>query len=278
MHENNTVYYPQDEMTTFLLPVTLGCSYNKCAFCSMYKGDKYGEVPFSDMEMQLLNAYTYTEKVFLTGADPISIGFDKMKRLLDMIHQYLPYCACVASYASIKNISKYSVEELSVLHDAGLRMLYIGFETGRDDILKLMNKGHTVNEAIKQAKKLNEAKLQFNSIIMYGIAGEGESIDNAVATAEMINQFITNRVITMNLTVFDGTELKNMVKRGDFVPPSRSERLVEVRTLLENLEPKKATVFDTTHPTNIVKIKGSLPQDRERLINEVTRQISGSRL
>ncbi|KDR94127.1 Radical SAM superfamily protein [Peptoclostridium litorale DSM 5388] len=277
MHENNTVYYPQDEMTTFLLPVTLGCSYNKCAFCSMYKCDKYGEVPFSDMEMQLLNAYIYTEKVFLTGADPMSIGFDKMKRLLDMIHQYLPYCACVASYASIKNISKYSVEELSVLHDAGLRMLYIGFETGRDDILKLMNKGHTANEAIKQAKKLNEAKLQFNSIVMYGIAGEGESVDNAVATAEMINQFITNRVITMNLTVFDGTELKNMVKRGDFVPPSRKERLVEVITLLENLEPQKATIFDTTHPTNIVKIKGTLPQDRERLINEVTRQISVSR-
>ncbi len=275
MNENNMVYYPQDEMTTFLLPVTLGCSYNKCVFCSMYKGEKYCEVPFSDMEIQLRNAYKYTEKVFLTGADPMAIGFDKMKKLLEMVHQYLPYCACVASYASIKNIFKYSVEQLSILHDAGLRMLYIGFETGRDDILKLMNKGHTVNEAIRQAKKLNEAKLQFNSIIMYGIAGEGESVDNAVATAGMINQFITSRIITMNLTVFDGTELKNMVKRGDFVPASRRERLVEVKTLLENLKPKKPTIFDTTHPTNIVKIKGTLPQDKGRLINEVTRQISG---
>ena len=277
MDENNVVYYPQDEMTTFLLPVTLGCSYNKCAFCSMYKGEEYAEVPFSDMEMQLLNAYKYTEKVFLTGADPMAIGFDKMKRLLDMIHRYLPYCACVASYASIKNISKYSVEQLSVLHDAGLRMLYIGFETGRDDILKLMNKGHTVNEAIIQAKKLNEAKLQFNSIIMYGIAGDGESVDNAVATAGMINQFITSRIITMNLTVFDGTELKNMVERGAFVPASRKERLVEVKTLLENLKPKKPTIFDTTHPTNIVKIKGRLPQEKERLIREVEMQIGGSR-
>ena len=204
-NENDKVYYPKDEMNTVLLPVTLGCSYNNCAFCSMYKDSKYLEVPFSEIKMHLINGYKYTEKVFLTGADPMAIGFDKMKRLLDMIHRYLPYCACVASYASIKNISKYSVEQLSVLHDAGLRMLYIGFETGRDDILKLMNKGHTVNEAIRQAKKLNEAKLQFNSIIMYGIAGEGESVDNAVATAGMINQFITSRIITMNLTVFDGT-------------------------------------------------------------------------
>ncbi|MCT4605368.1 MAG: radical SAM protein [Marinisporobacter sp.] len=273
MYKNDTIYYPQDEMTTFLLPVTTGCSYNKCAFCSMYKDDQYGEVPFSDIEMQLLNGYIYTEKVFLTGADPISIGFDKMKGLLDMIHQYLPYCACVISYASIKNILKYSVEELSILHDAGLRLLYIGFETGRDDILKLMNKGHTVNEAIKQAKKLNEAKIPFNSIIMYGIAGEGESVDNAVATAKMINQFVTNKVITMSLTVFYGTELENMVKRGDFIPPNRKEQLVEIRTLLENLEPKKSMIFDTTHPTNIIKIKGTLPQDKAKLIDKVRNYI-----
>lgn len=273
MYKEDTIYYPQDEMTTVLLPVTSGCSYNKCVFCSMYKDDKYYEIPISDIEMQLLNGYIYTEKVFLTGAEPMSIGFDRMKQLLDMIHQYLPYCACVASYASIKNIARYSVEELSLLHDAGLRLLYIGFETGRDDVLKLMNKGHTVNEAIKQANKLNEAKILFNSIIMYGIAGKDESIDNAVATAKMINQFITNKVITMNLTIFHGTELNRMVKRGDFIPPCRNERLVEIKTLLENLEPKQPMIFDTTHPTNLIKIKGTLPQDKERLIGEVTNSI-----
>ncbi len=273
MLKNDTVYYPQDEMTTVLLPVTLGCSYNKCAFCSMYKDDKYCEVASSDIEMQLINGYVYTEKVFLTGAEPLSIGFDKMKKLLDMIHKYLPYCACVASYASIKNIVKYTIEELSILHDAGLRLLYIGFETGRDDILKLMNKGHSVKEAVKQAKKLNEAKIQFNSILMYGIAGEGESIDNAVLTANMINQFKTKKVITMNLTIFDGTKLNNMVEKGDFIPPSRNERLVEIRTLLENLEPKQPMIFDTTHPTNIIKLKGTLPQDKDRLINEIANYI-----
>lgn len=273
MSKNDTVYYPQDEMTTFLLPVTLGCSYNKCAFCSMYKDDKYAEVPFSEIEMQLMNGNLYTERVFLTGADPVAIGFEKMKRLLDMIKHYLPYCACVASYASIKNISKYTVEELSILHDAGLRMLYIGFETGSDDILKLMNKAHRVDQAIEQARKLNEAKIPFNTIIMYGIAGKGKSADNAAATARMINQFKTTRVITMNLTVFDGTELEKMVKRGEFIPAGRSELLAEIKTLLENLEPKEPTMFDTTHPTNIVKLKGTLPQDKDRLLKELTRYI-----
>lgn len=273
MYIDDTIYYPQDEMTTVLLPVTSGCPYNKCVFCSMYKGTKYCEVPFGDIRIQLLNGYTYTEKIFLTGADPLSIGFNKMKQLLDMIHHYLPYCACVASYASIRSICKYSVEQLAILHDAGLRLLYIGFETGRDDILKLMNKGHTVHKAIAQAKKLNEANLPFNSIVMYGIAGEGESVENAVATAKMINQFTTNKVITMNLTVFHGTELDNMVKRGDFIPPYRNERFVEIRTLLENLEPKQAMLFDTTHVTNIIKVKGTLPHDKQKLLNQVTKHI-----
>jgi len=273
MYKDDTIYYPQDEMNTVLIPVTSGCSYNKCAFCSMYKDVPYCQVPFADIEMQLRSGYIYTEKVFLTGADPMSIGFEKMKRLLDMIHQYLPYCACVASYASIKNIFRYSVDELSILHDAGLRLLYIGFETGRDDILKLMNKGHTVSEAIQQAKKLNEAKIQFNTVVMYGIAGKGESVDNAFATAKMINQFITSRVITMNLTVFYGTELDGMVKKGDFIPPDGNERLLEIKTLLEKLEPKKPMLFDTTHPTNIIKIQGTLPKDRETLINTVKKYI-----
>ncbi len=268
---DDTVYYPQDEMHTALVLVTSGCSYNKCAFCSMYKDVQYCQVPFPDMEMQLRSGYAYTEKVFLTGADPMSIGFDRMKRLLDLIHRHLPTCACVASYASIRNISAYSVAELSILHDAGLRLLYIGFETGRDDILELMNKGHTVSEAIEQAKKLNEAKIPFNSVVMYGIAGKGESVANAAATAKMINRFVTNRVITMNLTIFYGTELNKRVERGEFVPASGNERLLEIRTLLENLEPGQPMVFDTTHPTNLIKIKGTLPQDKKRLLNEIDR-------
>jgi radical SAM superfamily enzyme len=114
---------------------------------------------------------------------------------------------------------------------------------------------------------------RFTTIIMYGIAGKGGSVDNAVATAKMINQFITNKVITMNLTVFSGTELNKMVERGDFIPADGRERLVEIRTLLENLEPKQQMIFDTTHPTNIINIKGTLPQDKERLINEVAKRL-----
>lgn len=269
MNENEMVFYPQDEMNTVLLPVTIGCSYNRCSFCSMYKDNEYAHIPLTDIENHLINGNIYTERIFLTGADPMSIGFEKMKIILEMIRKHIPYCGCVASYASVKNISMYSPKELSELHDLGLRMLYIGFETGRDDILKLMNKGHTAEEAVKQAKKLNEAKLQFNSILMYGIAGDGECIENARVSAEMLNQFITTRIIMMNLTVFHGTELTQMISRGEFKAAGRTERLLELKTLIENIVPLKPTIFDTTHPTNIIKIKGTLPQDKEKLISMI---------
>jgi radical SAM superfamily enzyme YgiQ (UPF0313 family) len=269
MLEDKMVHYPQDEMTTFLLPVTFGCAYGKCAFCTMYKGDPYGEVSLSEIEMQLRHGGPYTEKVFLTGADPLSIGFDRMKRILDMIHHFLPWCACVASYASVRSISNFSVQELDILHNAGLRLLYIGFESGSDEILKWMLKGHTVQNALEQARKLNTARLAFNTVIMYGIAGKGKSVENARATAEMINQFETNRVITMSLTVFEGTKLSKMIQSGDFVPADYSGRLLEIETLLEHLRPRRQMIFDTTHPTNIIRIKGTLPQDRDRLIAEV---------
>jgi radical SAM superfamily enzyme YgiQ (UPF0313 family) len=270
-YKEETLYYPQDEMHTCLLPVTSGCSWNRCAFCSMYKNVTYRQISFSDIETELRSGNLYTEKVFLTGADPMSIGFDRMKRLLEMIRRYLPYCHRVGTYASVKNIAGYSVEELSVLHDAGLRMLYIGFETGRDDVLKLMDKGHTVREAVEQAQKLNEAKIPFCTVIMYGIAGAGQSVDNAVATAGMINRFATQKVITMSLIIFNNTKLNHMVKRGEFVPSGGRERMIEIRTLLENLEPEKPTVFDTTHPSNIIKISGTLPWDRQKLIKDIER-------
>lgn len=138
----------------------------------------------------------------------------------------------------------------------------------------LLNKPHTVNQAINQANKLNRAKLQFNTIIMYGIAGKGRSMENAAATAKMINQFNTKRIITMNLKIFEGTRLYNMVKEGKYVPSDGNDRLLELKTLLENLEPAQSTIFDTTHPTNIIKIRGTLPQDRKRLINKINKYLN----
>lgn len=269
MYKSKTIYYPQSEIHTPLIPVASGCPHNKCKFCSMYKEQPYEELDIMDIEYELKNLQEYTEKIFITGADPLAVGYKKMMLILKKVEKYAPYCACVAAYASVRSIAKYSVEELKNLHDAGLRLLYIGFESGWDYALKLMGKGHTVEIAIEQGKKLNEANILFNAIVMYGIAGQGNSVENAIKTAEMLNQFDSYKIVTMNLTVFEMTELAKMVQEKEFVQANSNEKILEIKTLLEHLDPKKPTIFDTTHTTNLVKLVGTLPEEKEKLINEL---------
>lgn len=269
MCKDKTIYYPQSEIHTPLIPVSSGCPHNRCKFCSMYKEQIYEELDIDDIEYELKNLDEYTEKVFITGADPLAVGYKKMLQILKKVKKYAPYCACVAAYASVRSISQYSVEELKNLHEAGIRLLYIGFESGWDYALQLMDKGHTVEQAVEQGKKLNQARISFNAIVMYGIAGKGNGVKNAEKTAEMLNQFHANKIVTMNLTVFDLTPLAKMEKNGIFSQADTNEKVLEIRTLLENLDPEKQTIFDTTHTTNLIKVEGILPREKEKLIKEL---------
>lgn len=269
MYRNETVFYPQDEMNTVLLPVTTGCSYNRCAFCSMYKNSTYEEVSFSDIKYELKNISELTERVYLIGADPLHIGYEKMLRILKEIQKQLPYCACVACYGAVKTLKTYTVEELKNLHEAGLNLIYVGFESGDGDVLERIRKGHTPEDEILVGQKLNAAKLQFNAIIMYGIAGKGQGKKNARRTAEVLNTMALHKIITMNLTLFSGTDMAKWTKDGQYVPSTREERVEELRELLLMLKPKKRVLFDTTHPTNILKILGYLPEEKDRLISEL---------
>ena len=265
MSEIRNVYYPQSEMNTVLLPVANGCPYNQCAFCSMYKDEKYQEVPLQEIEQELMNGDPYTERVFLTGADPLAVGYERMLRILKLIKKYFPYCGCVAAYASVRSLKRYSVGELAALHREGLRLLYVGFETGNNEALAFMKKGNTAEEAIQQGQKLAEANMIFNAIIMYGIAGKDKCVENA----KRLNQLKPRKIITMNLTVFQGTELASLVKEWKFAEAGVKEKMREIKSLIENLDVEKRVEFDTTHATNLLKLQGWLPEQREEFIEKL---------
>ena len=263
------VHYPQDEMNSFLLPVTKGCSYNKCYFCTMYKDQIFEALPLRELELVLMGADRYTEKVFLTGGDPLALGYEELRKILGLVNKYIPFCARVACYASVTNLKKFSLDQLGILHDQGLRFLYIGFESGSDYALALMNKAHRKEEAIREARKLNKAGLGFNSIILTGLAGRGRSLESARETVEMLNSFSSQSIITMNLKIFQGSPLQKMALAGSFELADQAELLDELYYLVENLEVDKETIFDSSHPTNIFKIRGFLPQDRRKILNKL---------
>lgn len=269
MYRNETIYFPGTEAHNALIPVTSGCPHNVCTFCTMYKESTFRPVALNDIEYELRNIDPLSDKVFLVGADPLCVGYERMMAILRLIKKYLPYCARIAAYCSVRTLAKYSLDELKDLHSNGVNMLYIGFESGDDEVLKQCRKGHTVAMAVEQAEKLHEAGISFSAVVMYGLAGKGKGVQNAIKTAQMVSKFRPYKIVTMNLTVFEGSEIADMIRRGEFVEADGAEKRLEVRTLLENLNMQQAALFDTTHATNPIKLLGTLPQDKEMLLEKL---------
>ena len=272
MRYDQIIYYPPFERHSLLLQVTSGCSYNRCAFCNMYKTVDFEVIPLKQVIADLRDAAgynPYTERVFLIGGEPLCLPFEQMREILIQIKKYLPYCACVSMYASIKNLRDKSVEQLQELHRLGLGFLYIGLESGSDRILTLMKKGHTAAEAVQQLQKLNQAQIPFNSILIYGLGGTGTARENAQASARMLNQVRSANIIMMNLTVFPETELEKWCREGSFVQATGRERIEELAYLLEALELSTPTGFSTRHVTNPVMVTGTLPYDKEKMLEGI---------
>lgn len=272
MRYDQIIYYPPFERHSLLLQVTCGCSYNQCAFCNMYKTVDFEVIPMKQIIADLRDAAgynPYTERVFLVGGEPLCLPFEQMRQILQEIRHYLPYCACISMYASIKNLRDKTVEQLRELHRLGLGFLYIGLESGSDRILERMKKGHTSAEAVEQLKKLNEAQIPFNSILIYGLGGTGTAKENAQASARMLNQVRSANIIMMNLTVFPDTELEKWCKDGSFLQASGRERIEELAYLLEALELDSPTGFSTSHVTNPVMVTGTLPYDKQKMLDGI---------
>lgn len=276
MRYDQLIYYPPFERHSMLLQVTSGCSYNRCAFCNMYKTVEFEPIPMKEILADLKDAAgynPYTERVFLVGGEPLCLPFEQMREILIQIKKHLPYCACVSMYASIKNLRDKTAEQLKELHRLGLGFLYIGLESGSDRILAQMKKGHTAAEAVEQLKKLNQAQIPFNSILIYGLSGTGTAKENALASAKMLNQVRSANIIMMNLTVFPDTELEQWCKQGSFIQASGRERIEELAFLIEALELDTPTGFSTSHVTNPVMVTGTLPYDKEKMLQGIYRML-----
>ena len=281
MRYDQITYFPPFERHSLLLQVTSGCSYNQCAFCNMYKNVEFEEIPMKEILKDLRDAADYNpyiERVFLVGGEPLCLSYTKMKELLTQIKKYLPYCACVSMYASIKNLRDKSVEELQELHRLGLGFLYIGLESGCDRILQQVHKGHTSAEAVEQLQKLNKAHIPFNSILIYGLGGTGTARENAIASAQMLNQVQSANIIMMNLTVFPDAPLEKWCKEGKFIEATNRERIEELACLLEYLHLSTPTGFSTSHVTNPVMVTGTLPYDKEKMLDGIYKMLGANRL
>ena len=258
MHYTGPVYRPPIEADTPLLEITYGCSWNKCSFCTMYQNQKFGISPIEDIEEDLQELSKYypknLKKIYVENGDAFTLQVHKLIEIGELIHKYFPEIETITCYTSIRNIKAKSIEDLKKLRALGFNSFYIGIETAYDPALMQMSKGYTQADEYEQLKKLHDAEISYNAIIMFGVAGKGNYRENACETIKLLNTFKPKIILTMSTSVQDNTPLYEMVEKGEFIIPTEREILDEELLYLENLKMDDDCLYFGAHIYNLSRI------------------------
>ena len=282
MHYTGPVYRPPFEANSLLLQVTVGCSHNKCAFCTMYRETPFAVCPTEQVEADIDEAarrWPDATRVFLENGDAFVLSADRLEQIAGMIHAKLPKVQTITMYASILNVRTKSDEELRRLRAAGINELNIGVESGLDEALTLMNKCYTAREAKDELLRLNAAGFDYCLNIIFGAAGAALRRENARATAALLNAAKPFLIFTGTVHADPGCPLYEDMQSGAFVEPTFGEYLEEEELLLNGLA-LEDTYFFGVHPSNVLPMRGVLPRDKEAMLEAIRemRAHMGSRL
>lgn len=271
MHYTAKVFRPPFEEGSLLIEATVGCSRDKCAFCSIYHDTPFAPAPMEHIEsdIEFIGRHrTLFKRVFLAGGDPFALPFNRLRRIGELVREHIPSIQTIGCYASIRNILAKTPEQLRELAELGYSGLNIGLETGLDDVLAFVDKGNTLAEAREALGRLNDAGIPFTLNLVMGLAGAGRGTENALANAAIVNEAQPQLIIVTALNVWPGTKLRGYVEAGEFTPPTLREVIQEEATFLRATECED-TFFFGMHEINPVRVNGALPQDRDFLAAEL---------
>ena len=272
------VYRPPGEWRSFLVQATIGCSHNGCTFCGMYKGKKFRVRPLDDILWDIRETaafYNQFEKVFICDGDAIAMDTEDLLTILREIKRDFPKCRLISTYAGPRSTLRKTTEELKALREAGLGRAYLGVETGMDALLKSTNKGVDRAQMLEAGLRLREAGIDLWSIILIGLGGKSLSMENARETAKIINEMQPNHLSAMNYTPVRGTKLGDQALRGEFQVLDARESLLETAELIRNLQ-VSGMHFTSDHASNYLPLKGTLSEDRDRLLNLIQGAVAGT--
>lgn len=267
MHYTGTIYRPPAEAKTILLQVTAGCSHDHCTFCSMYKDVPFRVQSIEQIEEDLREVRSLRpdeDRVYLVGGDPFVLNYKQLKMIAEKIKEYLPRCETISMYARVTNIKTKTVEELTALRSLGINDLYIGIETGHDEILTRIRKGNTADEAVVQCKRLEEAGIAYHAIYLNGLGGHGKGEISALETAKFFSQLKPKSIGITSLTLIPGTDLYEQKLNGEFVEASEFERVQELKCFIEHLETKTKVLAN--HVSIATPVIGRIPEDRPKML------------
>lgn len=270
MHFTGRTWRPPYEAHSVIIQATSGCTYNKCRFCSLYKGERFRMSPLEEFEEDLAQIKRYqpnARRIFWTGADPFTMSYENLRVRALTVRDYLIKCQTMAMFASIRSIRDKEVWQLEKLRAMGINGLSIGVESGDAETLALAGKGYAPADILEQCRKLHEAGIEYYFVYMTGLAGKGGGYRNAKNSAELFNKLDPYFISVDSLTLFAGTDLYERARQGEFVPAGEKERIRELQMLIGSLKIRTHLFANTV--SNFAPLTAYLPYDREKAIDEL---------
>ncbi len=274
MRYEGMVYRPPSEASSLIIQVTVGCSHNKCRFCSMYKRDKFrvrsSEDIIADLK-EIRRYYRRIRRVFLADGDAMCLSMRRLVEILAAIREIFPECERVGAYARATDLLRKSSQELVELREAGLGIVYIGAESGCEQVLLNMNKGETREGLIAGVRKAEDAGIAASVTFISGLGGRELMREHAADSASMINEMRPTYASWLTLMVDPAAPIYEDIKGGDFELLSPEEVLEEMEIMLSatNLPAGGRCIFRSNHASNYLSLKGDLPEDKERMLAKV---------
>ena len=267
------LYRPPSEAENLILQVTLGCSFNKCSFCSMYRTKDYELRSIDDLKKDIERAARLdpqARRVFLADGDALGAPTEHLLRVTELLHKSFPELQRITSYAWPLNVLNKSPEELIELRAAGIKLLYVGIETGDDELLRIIRKGANAKMHGETIEKSRAAGMKVSATVILGLGGKKYWQQHVKGTAELINDSPPNYLSTLQLGLAPNIENEFTERfKGQYVPQDDDGMLLEQRELLSLMAPTRPVIFRSNHASNALALAGNLPKDSKRLINEV---------
>ena len=271
------LYRPPSEADAYIVQATIGCSWNRCTYCDMYRDKEFRVRPLEQTLSDIAEAGRElggdVTKLFVADGDALILDMHHWRAILEAASRAFPNLKRVSCYAMAKNVLEKSDTDLAELARRGLSLLYMGPESGDDIVLKQIAKGQNHEDHVRAAERAHAAGMRLSVIALLGIGGPRMQ-EHAENTARLVTEMDPAFFSALTVTVVPGTPLATLQARGKFDVPPVPDLLRELRIMVAHAKPTRAT-FRTNHASNYLPLGGELPRDRDRIISVIDAALSG---
>ncbi len=277
MNDDLILIRPPSEANSFLLAVTTGCSHNKCTFCRTYQGVRFKTRSLADIKRDIDNVaqdYSWSvQRVFLENGDALACSQARLLPVLEHLNSSFPRLERVGSYATPQNLLRKNVAELKALKELKLNIIYMGVETGDEELLQEIQKGVTRAQLVEGGRKVKEAGITLSVTVILGLGGVEKSSQHALETAKILTEIDPDYAGALTLMLSPGTPLHQQWQEGQFSLISPFQSLKELRTMVANSEFSNC-FFTANHASNYLPLRMRLPKQKEQALKLLDKVLS----